>query len=160
MQETSLPLDRLAGFAKEYLRDFKILIHVPQLPQQVATRKWSPPPSATLKTNFDGAMFGQLDEVGIGIVIRNSEGKVMAAFTEKIQKPSSVEILELLAVRHAFLFSAETRFSSSIFEGDSESVVKSLQGWGLENSQGGHIIKDILSYANFFQSFSFSHVVR
>ena len=34
--------------------------------------------------NFDGTMFGESDEVGIGVVIWNFEGEVMAALSEKI----------------------------------------------------------------------------
>ena len=42
-------------------------------------------------------MFEGQDEAGIGVVVQNSLGEVMAAQSEKIKKPSSVEILEMLA---------------------------------------------------------------
>ena len=71
-----------------------------------------------MKVNFDGAMFNERDEAGIGVIIRNPRGKVMAALSEKIQKPPSVEILELLAAKRAVRFSLETGFNKSIFEGD------------------------------------------
>ena len=51
------------------------------------------------KVNFDGAMFGESDEAGIGVVIRNSNDEVRAALSEKIKKPPTVEILELLAAK-------------------------------------------------------------
>ena len=123
-------------------------------------RKWSPPGSSMMKTNFDGALFGESDQAGLGVVIRNSEGQVMAALSEKIQKPHSVQSVELLAARRAITFCIETGFQNSIFEGDSKLVIKLLRGMGLVKSQDGHIIKDILSYANSLQSFSFSHVSR
>ena len=47
-----------------------------------------------------------------------------------------------------------------VCEGDSESVVNSLRGPGMENSQGGHLIKDIKSQSNSFLSISFAHVGR
>ena len=47
-----------------------------------------------------------------------------------------------------------------VCEGDSESVVNSLRGSGMENSQGGHLIKDIKSQSNSFLSISFVHVGR
>ena len=43
----------------------------------------------------------QRDEAGIGVIIRNPRGEVMAALSEKIQKPPSIEILELLAAKRA-----------------------------------------------------------
>ena len=92
------------------------------------------------------------------MVIRNFEGYLMAALLEKIQKPHSVQSVELLAVRRAVIFRIEMGFQNSIFEGDFELVIKSLRGKGLVNSQDGNIITNILSYANSLQSFSFSHV--
>ena len=75
--------------------------------QQPISKKWSPPMLDFLKTNFDGAMLGEVDEAGIGMVICNSLGEVMTALSEKIQKPPSMEILELLAVRRAVRFTLE-----------------------------------------------------
>ena len=40
-----------------------------------------------MKINFDGALFGESDCVGLGVVICNSNGKVLAALSEKITKP-------------------------------------------------------------------------
>lgn len=103
-----------------------------------------------MKVNFDGAMFNERDEAGIGVIIRNSRGEVMVTLSEKIQKPSSVEILEQLAAKRAVRFSLETSFNKSIIEGDSESVIRSLMHGGYENSLGGHLIKDILFIVNSF----------
>lgn len=50
---------------------------------------------------FRWATFNKRDEAGIGVIIHNSRGEVMAALSEKIQKPSSAEILELLAAKRA-----------------------------------------------------------
>ena len=60
-------------------------------------KKWHPLATKFLKINFDNAMFEESDEDGIGVVIRNSKGEVMAAFYEKIQMPTTIEVLELLA---------------------------------------------------------------
>ena len=95
-------------------------------------------------------MFNERDEAGIGVIIRNPRGKVMATLSEKIQKPPSAEILELLVAKKAMRFSLKTGFNKSIFEGDSELVIKSLRHVGYENSLGGHLIKDILFTVNSF----------
>ena len=58
------------------------------------------------------------------------------------------------------LFSRETGFFKSVFEGDSATVIKLLQDRNVSHFQGGHILKDILSYLNSFQSCSFSHIGR
>ena len=113
-----------------------------------------------MKTNYDGAMFGESDMAEIGVVIRNSEGQVLAALSKQIVKPPSVEILELLTARRAVSFTAESGHDQFVCEGNFEAVVNSLRGFGMENSQGGHLIKDIVSLSNSFLSISFAHVRR
>ena len=113
-----------------------------------------------MKSNFDGAMFGESDQEGLGVVISNFEGQVMAVLSEKIQKPHLVLSVGLLVARRVITFCIEMGFQNSIFEGDSEFIINSLWGKGSVNSQDGHIVQDILSYANSLQSFSFSHVNR
>lgn len=60
-----------------------------------------------MKTNYDGTMFGESEKAGIGVVIGDSDGAVMAALTEKIKKPPSVEALKLLVARRAVSFTLE-----------------------------------------------------
>ena len=75
-------------------------------------------------------------------------------------KPQSAELVEILAARRAVLFSCDSGFHNSVFEGDSTSVVKLLQDRCVSHSLGGHILKDIVSHLNSFQSCSFSHIGR
>ena len=124
------------------------------------TTRWSPPSEELVKINFDGALFGESESAGIGVVIRNSGGEVMASLLEKIVKPQTAELVEILAARRAVLFSREMGFFKSVFEGDSATVIKLLQDRNVSHFQGGHILKDILSYLNSFQSCSFSHIGR
>ena len=81
-------------------------------------------------------MFGKSDEAGICVVIRNSNGEVRAALSEKIKEPPIVEILELLAAKRAVLFSLETGTMKSVIEGDAETVIRALQCGGWERAQG------------------------
>ena len=155
-----LPLHHIVGFARNYLGEFKSL-DSPHPPRRRATpRSWSPPAAGMVKINFDGAWFGESDMAGLGVVIRNGDGLVIAALSKQIIKPPSVEILELLAARRAVTFTAESGHVQVICEGDSELVINSLRGPGMENSQGGHLILDIKSKSNSFLSIYFSHVGR
>ena len=58
----------------------------PTIVCHVVVNKQSPPTLENLKTNFDGAIFGESYKAGIGVFIRNFEGEVMAALSEKIKK--------------------------------------------------------------------------
>lgn len=75
-----------------------------------------PPKPGEFKKNFDGAMFNENDEPGIGIVARNSLGQVIAAMAEIIQKPHSVEVLEMIAARRAVSFIHEIVYISPILK--------------------------------------------
>jgi len=160
LQENLLPLRNIVGFAKNYLCEFKGLDSHHSHKRRATPPRWLPPSAGSMKTNYDGAMFRESDFAGIGVVIRNCEGQVLAALSKQIVKPLSVEILELLATWRAVSFTAESGYDQFVCEGDSESVVNSLRGSGMENSRGGHLIKDIVYLSNSFLSISFAHVCQ
>ena len=107
LQEYLMPLNRIATYAKNYIQNLKNLEYSHPRTQSRVSKKWNPPPLNSFKTNFDGAMFNESCEVGIGVVIRNCKGEIMVALSEKIQKPQSVVALEMLAARRAALFACE-----------------------------------------------------
>ena len=72
-------------------------------------------------------MFDELNEAGIGVVVRNPRGEIMTTLSKKIPKPSSIVMLESLAARKVALFVQELNFHESIFEGDSEISINALQ---------------------------------
>ena len=113
-----------------------------------------------VKANFDGAIFEDISAVGIGVVVRNEHGEIIAAMAEKIPLPDSVFTLETLAARHAVLFVQELSLRNVVFEGDSESSIQAISNRIFTHPSCGHIIHDILLFVNSFQSFSFSHVCR
>ena len=113
-----------------------------------------------MKTNFDGAMFVESDQAGIGVVVRNNRGQVMAALAEKIPKPTSTIILEVPVARRAVQFIHELGFAHSIFEGDAETVIKALADGNCTIPSIGHIVKDIESISGLLQTKSFSHIRR
>ena len=160
LKDNPLPLQNIAGFAKNYLSEFRSLDKPCPHGSSSILHRWRPPTADFDKANYDGAMFRESDKAGIGVVIRDSKGQVLVALSEQLVKPPSVEILELLAARRAVKFTAELGYAQFVCEGDSELVVNSLRGSGMENSWGWHIIKDILTQSNSFLSISFAHVGR
>ena len=72
---------------------------------------WLPPSGCSVKVNFDGVVFGEDQEAGIGVVIRNNEGQMLAALSEKVWMPIIVEILEMLAARTTAIFARDLGFS-------------------------------------------------
>ncbi|XP_075649675.1 uncharacterized protein LOC142620145 [Castanea sativa] len=128
--------------------------------QKLLPARWKPPAAGELKANFDGAVFVDTGEAGIGVVIRNEIGEVMAALSEKIALLPSVEILELLAARRAAVFAVELGFQNVIFEGDAEGVIKVLSQRDAAQSSVGRLVKDFRSIASSLGTFSLSHIRR
>nr|POE81644.1 hypothetical protein CFP56_51278 [Quercus suber]POE91638.1 hypothetical protein CFP56_18590 [Quercus suber] len=54
-----------------------------------------------MHVNVGGATFKDKNLAGLGGVIRNDKGLVMAAFTQIIPLPTSVEMVEVLVARSA-----------------------------------------------------------
>ena len=112
------------------------------------------------KTNYDGAVFAESEEAGIGVIIRDFKELVIAALAEKISYPGFVEVLEALAARKAARFVVEVGLIASEFEGDLEVVWRALRTANRAHSSMGEIIKDTMSILGSLRTFSFSHTRR
>ncbi|KAK9984155.1 hypothetical protein SO802_033680 [Lithocarpus litseifolius] len=75
LNENIRPLSQLAGFARDYIRDFKSLKHSSTSIQEAISKRWSPPAHEEWKINFDGAMFGESVDAGVRVVVRNSRAR-------------------------------------------------------------------------------------
>ena len=74
LRNNPLPLRNIAGFAKDYLNQFRGTDRPSILRNWVTTRRWLPPTAGSIKINYDGAMFGESDKAGLGVVIRTCDG--------------------------------------------------------------------------------------
>ena len=122
--------------------------------------KWEPPPPSQLKVNFDGAVFRETEEAGLGVVVRDSHGKVLASLAEKIKFPSSSNEVEALAAVQAITLAMDLNLPSFIVEGDSEVVISALRKEEESFSSFGHLLFSIKHYLAFCNCFSFSHTRR
>ena len=52
--------------------------------------------SCFVKVNFDGAVFSDSNKSGVGVVIRDNNGDVLASFSEKIFQAYKAEETEAL----------------------------------------------------------------
>ena len=86
--------------------------------------------------------------------------EVVAALSEKIPYPDSVEVLEALAARRAAQFAVEVGIFQSVFEGDSEMVCNALRAADGGRSSIGRYVKDFLSIVSSLRTLSFSHIRR
>ncbi|KAL0011083.1 hypothetical protein SO802_006191 [Lithocarpus litseifolius] len=68
--------------------------------------KWSALPRNKLKINVDGAIFKNVREAGVGVIIRDSQGQVVATQSKKIPFPIGAIEAEALAVESGILFAS------------------------------------------------------
>ena len=160
VNEKGLASDRILQAAMAYLSEFQVKFPKAAPKPPKGHVHWCPPMGERFKTNYDGAVFSESGEAGIGVVVRNAKGEVIAALAEKILYPGSVEVLEALAARRAVNFIVELGIAGSEFEGDSELVCRALRSTELGHSSIGQIVKNIMSIIGSLSFFSFSHIRR
>ena len=107
------------------------------------------------KLNFDAVMFSELRFSGVGAMIRNEKGEVMAAMSARGPQVGESAVVEIIACRRALEFAGEAGFTDLVVEGDNLSVMKSLAASWL-----GHIIQDIKGLTRSLRNVSFSYVRR
>ena len=117
----------------------------------------SPP---IFKINFDGAIFKELSCAGMGVVARDSSGRVIGALAEKVSIPNVVATVKALACRRAMFFAKELCLFDCVFEGDAEVIVKAIQRADSSHLEHGQVLSDVLYIAADFRVCSFSHVKR
>lgn len=95
------------------------------------------------KLNFDAAVFTNTNSTGIGAVIRNNMGEVMAAMFAKGPAVTDSEEANVLACRRALEFAVDAGFAGLEIEGDNAIVMKFLASLCAIKSRLGNIYEDI-----------------
>ena len=130
----------------------------PKIPRTARSVRWKLPPPGLVKVNFDGALFSTQSLAGLGVVVRDPAGLVLAALSQKIPLPTLVETVEVIAAQRALVFAKELGFERVLVEGDSEIIVNAICGKSLLSSALGHILEDIHVLSSTFSSISFHHI--
>ena len=84
---TGFPVDQVLQRVIDSLLEFRAAQSRKQPTPPRPLVKWSPPVEEYYKVNFDGAVFRGEEKAGIGVIIRNSQGMVMASISQKISLP-------------------------------------------------------------------------
>ena len=142
--EEVAPLSKIVGLATDNLLEFQCaLSFLHPASRSVISNRWTPPPPGWMKVNFDGATFKERNLAGLGGVIHNDNGLIMAAFTQTIPLPTSIEMVEVLAARNALVLANDLSLNQVQLEGDSEKIINALSKGGKDSSSFGHILLDI-----------------
>ena len=142
------------------MRNTKLSCHPQNLDSNSATLNWSPPPPDLFKINYDGVVFEEASRSGIGVVIRNNQGLVIASLTQKLPQAYQAIEIEPMAAIQALESGLEVGIDQAIVEGDSEIVVKNLVSNNLSLASFGLLIEDACTYAASFSKLSYSKTKR
>ena len=156
LNETACPLEQIHALSKDRKNEFQLLHKSVGTPQHRNHVRWKPPDQGLYKINYDGAIFAQQARAGIGVVIRNEDGAVMASMAQQLPLPTTVAQVEALAARRAL----DLGFTKVILEGDSEVICKELNKPNPSLALHGNILQDIKFLSSTLPFIGFSHVHR
>ncbi|KAK9996774.1 hypothetical protein SO802_021460 [Lithocarpus litseifolius] len=131
--------------AEEFLQEFKrtqVHLTVSQM-EQPSGEVWQPPPSIVYKLNFDAAIFSGMEKSGIGAIIRNERGEVMAGMSTIGPTVETGEEAELLACRRSLEFAVDAGFTEVMIEGDNTNVMQAISSDVVNYSFLGNVVDDI-----------------
>ncbi|KAK7857643.1 putative ribonuclease h protein, partial [Quercus suber] len=159
-KEAACPLEQLLTLSKDRKTEFHSLQSTVGRQQHRRHTRWKPPDHGTYKINYDGAIFPQQGKAGIGVVVRDEVGAVLASLSQQMPLPTTVAQVEALAARRAVEFALEMGVTIVVIEGDSESICRELQDPSPSLALHGHVLQDAKCLSNSLQSVSFTHVRR
>jgi hypothetical protein len=146
LNQQSAPLNQLMPRAQQLLSEFQAAQESPSSTSRQSDPptkvSWKPPQPRRYKVNYDGAFFEDSNEAGIGVIIRNHTGEVMASLCQRIPFPHSVEAMEAYAARSAIELSSDLGFKEVDIEGDSQTIVNALCNPKPCNTLYGHLVND------------------
>ena len=101
VRQTSWQIHKIEGRAKMMVCEFWDDDQEQQRSVRRPQARWSPPPTGTYKANFNVALFEELHCAGLGAVYRDHSSQVIAALSQRIGLPHTVEMAEALEIGRA-----------------------------------------------------------
>ena len=113
---------------------------------------WEPPPVGFYTINVDGAIPLANGHSGIGVVVRDSDSKFVAAMSLPLQGRYSIEETEAAAVEQGCVLAKKLGLERVIIESDSLLTVQAVEANDVRGVVG-HFVKGIVqSFCNFQES--------
>ena len=122
--------------------------------------RWRAPAARFVKVNFDGAIFGDSSMSGVGVVIRDTNGAILASCAEKIGHAYKADETEALAALKGLTFTHELGFLNVVLEGDALGLIQALKSQEQNLSPWGLLVEDVKAYGTKFRRVLYSHVKR
>ncbi|XP_072148502.1 uncharacterized protein [Setaria viridis] len=122
--------------------------------------KWKAPDPGWIKINVVGAYSEQSEHAGIGVVIRNSNGKVLLSAWRVIFAAVSAEEVEALACKEGVALAVEWASEPVILESDCAAVIQYIKEASKVRPPCLFTILEAKRLAESLRGFVLSHVRR
>lgn len=148
--------------AMQYLEEYNVVLEQVKLasvpgPQEVS---WCPPTAPQLKVSVAGATFLAQGATGIGVIVGNDKGEVLAALSRRLSEPLEAIEGEAKAFEARVQFVKDICIQDFILEGDSVIIHLALANLSPPPSSVDSVVQGILVACGEFRQVSFSHVSR
>ena len=103
----------LVSWAASYMEEYSAAIvaqtNLEPIMQRAMT--WSPPPRSLFKINVDGAVDKAIGKEGVGVIVRDELGRVVAAMCRNLDAPLGAIEIESKAIEVGLLFNTRYRYT-------------------------------------------------
>ncbi|KAH9685373.1 reverse transcriptase domain-containing protein [Citrus sinensis] len=114
-------------------------------------QKWKPPPKNVLKLNVDAAVNSKDQKTGLGAIVRDAEGKILAVGIKQAQFRERVSLAEAEAILWGLQVAKQVSSSSLIAESDCKEVVELLNNTQGSRTEIHWILSDVHRESKDFQ---------
>ena len=133
---------------------------IPLPPVVVPRARWKPPSADFVKINVDGVVFLDENKSGIGVVIHNHQGQVLASQSLKLHQAYSPGVIEAMVVHSGITIASNIGFHKAVVEGYSKVSMTVLQQGREILTPDGLLIKDIRLSSTLFTQLHYSQTKR
>ncbi|KAH9735301.1 polyubiquitin 3 [Citrus sinensis] len=122
-EDPHLSVARAIGILDSYRRIKTLADQTIPIDQSCNQQAWTPPPNGWFKVNVDVAIKLSDQTAGLGVIIRDSGGKAIAAAVQKVSFRGDVVYMEAAAINLGIQVAQNAKFLPIIVESDSKEVV-------------------------------------
>ncbi|KAL5555315.1 hypothetical protein UlMin_037551 [Ulmus minor] len=149
------------SWARQHLSDFQHFHNKTyHSPVKIPPKPWEAPVMGTIKINTDAAWCSQKKKFGLGAVIRDSAGSVLASVATPVYAPVTVAVAEGWALERGATLAKQLGFSAVSLESDCLEVIKALVKQTKFKSESGHVLDSISDVCNSFDKHIFLYTPR
>lgn len=141
-------VNRIVASAKQGLTQWKAaqdrLFYVPLQPniEGDGASTWVKPHTNTVKVSFDAVVFSERQEMGVGLIARDSTGNLLQAKAVIHAGHFAPVLAEAMEIKEALSWIAEMQFRSTVIESDCLTAVQAIRSKTSMRSHFGMVIEE------------------